>query len=109
MPSRVPLTFDHCKTAISEEIDFVLTMHEGLDLLLESISTYMSTIDHVAWRVTPTTDLGKPLDLLLHPPSEKEEKRAWAGAGVVRGRRNLGEERRRIEDRRSRSLHFTLG
>ena len=28
------------------------------------------TNDHVAWRVTPTTDLGKPLDLLLHLPSE---------------------------------------
>ena len=49
-----------------------------------SMQTPRPTI-HVAWRVTPTADLGKPLDLLLHLPSEEEEEED-AGRRDRRGR-----------------------
>ena len=103
MSSRVPLTFDPCKTAISEETDLVVTMHEGPDLLLESIHTYASTIDHVAWRVTPTTDLGKPLDLLLHPPSGKEEGRLGGRRGLP-GKKKLGRGEEEANRRQAKSV-----
>ena len=44
----------------------------------------------MAWRVTPTTDLGKPLDLLLHPPSEKEEEGRLGGRRGRPERKKLG-------------------
>ena len=44
----------------------------------------------MAWRVTPTTDLGKPLDLLLHPPSEKEEEGRLGGRRGRPGKKKLG-------------------
>ena len=58
----------------------------------------------MAWRVTPTTDLGKPLDLLLYLPSEEEEEDLGAGAGVGRGGGEREETRREEERREDRLL-----
>ena len=55
--------------------------------------------------MTPTTDLRKPLDLLLHLPSEEEEEEGLLGAGVDEEEEEEGEtESERGEERREDRL-----
>lgn len=58
----------------------------------------------MAWRVTPTTDLGKPLDLLLHLPSEEKEEEEGLSAGVGRGGADREETRERRGEKEDRLL-----
>ena len=59
----------------------------------------------MAWRVTPTTDLGKPLDLLLHPPSEKEEEEGRLGGRRGRpGKKKLGRGEEEANRRQAKSV-----